>query len=38
MNGVINLIGNMWFSDIPEWNAVEALNRSQLHGLTSEDY
>ena len=38
LNGVINLIANMWFADIPKWNTVEALGSSQLHDLTAEDY
>ena len=27
LNGVINLIGNLWFSDIPDWNAAETLGK-----------
>jgi acylaminoacyl-peptidase len=38
MNGVLDLIANMWFADIPEWNTVEALGNSRIHGLTLEDY
>lgn len=38
MNGVLDLIANMWFVDIPEWNTVEALGSSQIHGLTLENY
>ena len=38
LNGVLNLIGNLWFADIPEWNTVEALGKSQFHELTLEDY
>ena len=38
LNGVIDLISNMWFSDIPEWSAVEALGHGRIHELTQEDY
>lgn len=38
MNGVLNLIGNMWFNDIPEWNTVEGLGHTRTHSLTQEDY
>lgn len=34
MNGVLTLIGNMWFNDIPEWNTVEGLGHSCIHSLT----
>ena len=34
LNGVIDLISNMWFSDIPEWGTVEALGHGKIHELT----
>jgi len=33
MNGVLNIAANLWFSDIPEWNIVEALASSKLNEL-----
>jgi acylaminoacyl-peptidase len=38
LNGVLNNAATMWFSDIPEWVTAETLGKSQLHGLTQEDY
>lgn len=38
MNGVLSLIANMWFNDIPEWNTVEALGHTRIHSLSAVDY
>jgi acylaminoacyl-peptidase len=38
LNGVINIIANLWFTDIPEWNTVETLKRHSIAGLTEEHY
>jgi len=37
-NGVLNIAANMWFADIPEWNAQEALGSPLLHQLALQDY
>lgn len=31
MNGVLNIAANLWFSDIPEWNIVQALGSPRLN-------
>jgi len=38
LNGVLSLVGNLYFSDIPEWTLVEALARQDISGLTQKDY
>jgi acylaminoacyl-peptidase len=38
LNGVLNIMANLWFTDIPEWNTVEALSHSSLANLTEDDY
>lgn len=35
---MLNIAANMWFTDIPEWNTVEALKNQALSGLTEEHY
>ncbi len=35
---MLDIVANMWFTDIPEWNTVEALKRSSFAGLTAEHY
>ncbi len=38
MNGVLNNIAMLFFTDIPEWVTAETLAKSELHKLTAEDY
>jgi acylaminoacyl-peptidase len=38
LNAVLNIMANLWFTDIPEWNTVEALSHSSLANLTEDDY
>ena len=38
MNGVLNNIAMLFFTDIPEWVTAETLAKSEFHNLTAEDY
>lgn len=38
LNGVLSIPGQLFFTDIPEWNTVETLGKEDLHNLTAEDY
>lgn len=38
LNGVLSIIGNFWFSDIPEWSVAETLLTDKYYGLTAADY
>lgn len=38
INGVLSIFGQIWYTDIPEWSAVEATGHSNLYDLTAQDY
>ena len=38
LNGVLSIPGNLWFTDIPEWNTVETVKSESIHELKEEDY
>lgn len=38
LNGVLSLAAQMFFTDIPEWNTVEALAKEDFYSLTPDDY
>ena len=36
LNGVLNLVGNMYFTDIPEWVTGEAFGSAELRVMTEK--